>query len=400
MATHLRTPRATAVAAAPLVAILLLSASCRRAGTPAQEALQTGLGDLRAGKLERAEEHLQRAIALDGDSASAHCNLGIARLRRQRFTEAAEAFRKAGELSDDAVPMEYLGHAFLHARRWAEASEAFVAAHERDPTSSRILNSLAVAHFLVGDPTRAESLLTQAAEEDAPYAPALYNLAVLSDSHETKASLLRRYLAVAPDGGRAERARRYLGQPGDPADTTAIAQPHIVAPAQPPPPPAPARDTAAALAAWADGLEAHRGGDLDEAIKRYSRALELDDTLVNAWYNLGLVYKARKEFRLAEEALFTAVKHKPDMAQAHYMLAVVYRDLEETSRAVEEARRVIALDPAYAKAHFLLGLLYREMGKLEPGRIHLKRYLAIEPDGPSASAAKQLLGVDETRRRR
>ena len=401
MPKHYRTPRATAVAVAPLAAMLLLSAGCRRAGAPAEEALREGMADLREGRLERAEEHLLRAASLDPESASAHCNLGIARLRRQRLNEAAESFRKAAELSDDAVPMEYLGHAFLHARRWAEAAESFLAALERDPTSSRILNSLAVAQFLVGNPARAESLLAQTAEEEDPYAPGLYNLAVLADSHETKATLLRRYLDVQPEGERAERARRYLGQPGSAAASSPAVRPHAApAPASPPEPPSPPPNTAAAMTAWAAGLEAHRSGDLEKAITEYRKALELDNTLVNAWYNLGLVHKTRRELRPAEEALFAAVRHKPDMAKARYMLAVVYRDLEETSRAVEQAREVIALDPSYSKAHFLLGILYREMGKLEPGRIHLKRYLEMEPDGPSAPAARKMLGVETTRRRR
>lgn len=294
--------------------------------------------------------------------------------------------------------MEYLGHALLHARRRAEAAEAFLAAHERDPGSSRILNSLAVARFRVGDPADAGSLLSQAAEEEFPYAPALYNLAVLADSHETKASLLRRYLDMNPEGDQAERARRYLGEPAPTAETSAARR------SPPPPEPgasaSPPADTAAAMTAWAAGLKAHRDGDLEGAVTRYRDALELDSSLVNAWYNLGLVHKARNELRAAEEALFSAVRHKPDMAKARYMLAVVYRDLEETSRAVEQARQVIALDPSYSKAHFLLGILYREMGKIEPGRIHLERYLDMQPDGPSAPAARKMLGVEETRRRR
>jgi len=357
--------------------------------------------ELSEGRLERAEEHLLRATALDPDHASAYCNLGIARLRRQRLNEAADAFRKAAELSDDAVPMEYLGHAFLRARRWAEATDAFLAAHERDPTSSRILNSLAVSQFLVGNPARTESLLAQTAEEEDPYAPALYNLAVLADSHETKTALLRRYLDIQPEGDRAKRARSYLGQPDSTAESPqAIQPPETPAAVSPPDPPAPTRDRAGAMTAWAAGLKAHRSGDLEKAIKDYRKALELDNTLVNAWYNLGLVHKTRKELRPAEEALFAAVGHKPDMAKARYMLAVVYRDLEETSRAIEQARQVIALDPSYSKAHFLLGILYRERGKLEPGRIHLQRYLEMEPNGASAPAAKKMLGAESTRRRR
>jgi len=63
----------------------------------------------RSKNAQKAAQELERAIALDPDFAEAHCNLGVAYARLNRYPEAAAEFRRAMEL----VPDEPLPHANL-----------------------------------------------------------------------------------------------------------------------------------------------------------------------------------------------------------------------------------------------------------------------------------------------
>ena len=63
----------------------------------------------RSKNAQKTSQELERAIALDPDFAEAHCNLGVAYARLNRYPEAAAEFRRAMELAPD----ESLPHANL-----------------------------------------------------------------------------------------------------------------------------------------------------------------------------------------------------------------------------------------------------------------------------------------------
>ncbi len=63
----------------------------------------------RSKNAQKAAQELERAIELDPDFAEAHCDLGVAYARLNRYPEAAAEFRRAMELAPD----ESLPHANL-----------------------------------------------------------------------------------------------------------------------------------------------------------------------------------------------------------------------------------------------------------------------------------------------
>src|SRR5581483_6911058 len=69
------------------------------------------------------------------------------------------------------------------------------------------------------------------------------------------------------------------------------------------------------------GIELADRGWLDEAIKEFKKAIDLDPNSAHAHDNLATVYAEKKLYREALGEYLTAIRLEPDSATAHYNLA-------------------------------------------------------------------------------
>src|SRR3954463_3538500 len=92
------------------------------------------------------------------------------------------------------------------------------------------------------------------------------------------------------------------------------------------------------------GIELADRGWLDEAIKEFKKAIDLDPSSAHAHDNLATVYAEKKLFRDALVEYLTAIRLEPDSATAHYNLAC-FLSSHGTEMAVSEYREAIDLDP-------------------------------------------------------
>lgn len=113
----------------------------------AAEALQAQ----RAGRLDESIELYRRALNANPELSGIWTNLGVALMSKQDFAGAADAFKRASELSPtDSRPLVNLGIAYLD-RGWAEEALAnFDQAIERDPRNVEALRGAVTAAQRVG----------------------------------------------------------------------------------------------------------------------------------------------------------------------------------------------------------------------------------------------------------
>jgi len=69
------------------------------------------------------------------------------------------------------------------------------------------------------------------------------------------------------------------------------------------------------------GIELADRGWLDEAIKEFKKAIELDPSSAHAHDNLATVYSEKKLYAQALEEYLAALRLEPESATAHYNLA-------------------------------------------------------------------------------
>ena len=112
---------------------------------------------------------------------------------------------------------------------------------------------------------------------------------------------------------------------------------------------------------------------------------------MNAWYNLGLAYKAQKDLPAASEAFLRSVKLRPKMIKANYMLAVVCWERKQNSKAVEYLNCTLSIDSSYSRAYYLLGVIYQAGHYPKLARKHFEHFLRLVPTGPSADRVKIFL---------
>ena len=67
-------------------------------------------------------------------------------------------------------------------------------------------------------------------------------------------------------------------------------------------------------------------GETDKAISRLRSSIDLDSSIFETHYNLGIALIAAHEYKDAQEAFKNALKLKPDYADAYYSLAMAYEE--------------------------------------------------------------------------
>jgi Tfp pilus assembly protein PilF len=207
LATFLRTAGALkiAAAAATIAAVMaitnlpLLSANLMRATTETNlgVALQTDQ------RLQEAETHYRRALAIEPGYSPAYVNLGMVLVALHRPDEAIEAYERAIELESEDVDLDVkLGTALLQAGRAPEAVERFRRAIAAGRRSAETYNNLGIALFRAGRPEEAISTYKESLQVH-PKNGALYfrlgSLLVEREQFREAIDVFRAGVALVPD---------------------------------------------------------------------------------------------------------------------------------------------------------------------------------------------------------
>lgn len=129
--------------------------------------------------------------------------------------------------------------------------------------------------------------------------------------------------------------------------------------------------------------------------KQWSQAENLLQQIVvqnknfsGAWLNLGLVYRAQKEDKRAEQAFIDAINANHLNLDAYNQLAILQREQGRFNEAESNYRKALTLWPFHAESHKNIGILYDlYMGKNAEALAHFEAYQQLRGDGD-----KQVIG--------
>lgn len=344
----------------------------------------------RLGQLFHAYElHLQAATCYDlaiefqPDEARWHYLRGVIATLFQDLGVAEDRFRRALELVPDHVPTLV--------------------------NLARILTD-------GGSSQAAEPLLRRALEIDAGCALAHFSLASIEaegGDHEAARGHLAAVLKLQPDATRAylplAQALRGLGDEAGAAAALERRGDGVIAFDDP------WLGAVADLAIGVDqlinrGLDAHRKGNLDEALNLFQAVVAEDPGNTVARLNLGAVLGQLGRLDEAAVELRAAVAADPESAKAHFNLGTVLAAQGRDGEAIGCFERTLELDPGHTGARFNLAnahrrsgqfsssaKLYREVVSDDPGNLSairgLARSLALagDPAGAIATLEEALL---------
>jgi cellulose synthase operon protein C len=293
-----------------------------RAKLPKSGTMFRALGEmaLLSGRHEDAVRELGEAIALDENDTAARFKLGVARRRMGQLEAAAAAFDKVAA-ADPEYPGLLLERALLleQSGQAAKALELFEAALAKAPTDPDMMLRVAAALLASEQPAkaqRAEELARKVVLARPNSAEANHYLGRALLFRGTNLAEALRYLKRAADldGNRAEY-HLYVGWAANVADNQAAAQ--------------------AAL----------------------EKALELDKSLADAYWQRGVLRRRQRAVVDAERDLLKALELRPSRFEAYATLAEVYEDQQKWPSANAAWAKAIAADGTRAQWRFRYGKL-------------------------------------------
>ena len=128
------------------------------------------------------------------------------------------------------------------------------------------------------------------------------------------------------------------------------------------------------------GLIQTSGGQYDDAVRSFKRALKLEPLNVDAHRGIALAHEGAGRLTEAEAIYIQEIRMRPDSWASHKDLGMFYFHSGRYSEAEPYFRHVIELTPDNYRAYSNLGATYLKLGRNEDAAAIFRRSLAIEPD--------------------
>jgi tetratricopeptide (TPR) repeat protein len=125
-------------------------------------------------------------------------------------------------------------------------------------------------------------------------------------------------------------------------------------------------------------------GRLDEAERQLRRALQIDPYAAEALNHLGQALRLLERFEDALDAYDRAIALRPNFAEAFCNRANVLRLMGRADAALASYDRAIAFRPNYADAFYNRGALLEALDRWDDAAASYENALALRPDFPEA----------------
>lgn len=372
-------------------AVLFCATAQDRAGRPSDISpeIAAGLDLQQKGRLAQAIAHYQALIRKNPRSAEAHNWLGVAYLERNALREAIVEFRKAIALQPGyARAHNNLGSTLAQMGNIAEGAQALQEGVRRNPDDPTLRANLGLALRNKGDAEGAleqfrwlESRQPESAELQIQIGQTLRQKGDLAGA----VAAFESALALNPEARDA-----YYGLAQTLKQEVAAAKRGAAKQAVP-----------AALDALRRGLEQSRAGDVRNGVANLRRAAELDPSLVEARYNLGVALWHTGDREQAVKELDEALRLDPLSGPAYAFRAHTLRETGDWNGARRLLQRSMAVTPTLVAAYFDLGVVLLRLGRMPEAIGQFEAGLNLpEQTGPApdlATAIAELQKVAGTR---
>ncbi len=121
-------------------------------------------------------------------------------------------------------------------------------------------------------------------------------------------------------------------------------------------------------------------GKLDEAVKNFNEALQINPNFAVAHGNIGCVFVQMGKPNEAIRHFTEALQIEPDSAKVHNNLGAVLAQQGKVDEAVKHYTRALQLEPDFVEAHNNLASALAWQGRFDEAIRHFNEALRIKPD--------------------
>ena len=356
---------ARALPGASILAVLCVcagSVAAQAPNPPAGQAIQRHYRQaeelLRQKRYDEAADEFRKMLRLDPKLAQAHANLGSIYYLQGNYPQASESFRRALQLKPSLARAEmFLGMSEAKRGRAQEAlahlANGFWKSAENDEWRLQAGLLLIELHHAGIDLDKAVEV-TRALQRAYPSNPDVLYIAyrLYSDLGSRAVSAL---VKAAPESARLHQLTAELLE--SEGDFPRAVEQHRKALARHPALPGARRALGVAIMNSGPD-EAARG----EAQRLFEQELTLNRNDALAEYQLGEIYWVRNQTEEALKHFSRAVELRPNFPDALIAAGKAWTALEQLERAVELLRKAVEIDPDNEVARYRLAQAYRKMG--------------------------------------
>ena len=108
-----------------------------------------------------------------------------------------------------------------------------------------------------------------------------------------------------------------------------------------------------------------------------------------AHYAQGQAYAKNGQYREAIRAYTKAIELNPQFAEAYCDMGTAYHNLEQYSEAIAAYKKAITIDSDYAYAYYCIGVTYEATQQFAEALNAYERYVALVPQGEQADHARK-----------
>jgi tetratricopeptide (TPR) repeat protein len=355
----------------------------------------------------KANEHLEKAVRLNPNSAPARTNLAANLVRLGKAGPAEEQFHKAVELEPENFDANHnLGEAYVRAGKIADATPFLEKAQRIDPSSYDNGYDLSLAYLLTGhlregrqlvhdllqrkNTAELHNLLAEIEEKDGNFVPAAneFEIAAHMDPSESNlfdwASELLVHRTLEPSIEIFHQAiERYpqssrlaiglgmalysLGKYDD--AVTSLLRAADLNPSDP------------RCYPFLSRAYDSSPGQAEEVIKRFRRFAELEPNNGQALYYYAMsLWKGKRtqdpslDLHQIESLLTKSIELDPKLAEAQLQLGNLYSDQSKYPDAIPHYKRALELNADLPDAHYRLGQAYVRTGDKDRAQQELQVY--------------------------
>jgi len=339
--------------------------------------LQDGLQLHKAGNLQAAEQHYQKALTMQPDHPDANNLMGTLAHQAGRNDLAMPYLERAILANPKNANFHNMKGTVLKALgKTDDAERAYLKAIDLDPNFAAAFNGLGLLHKDAGNFEEALTKTQKAIELQPDFLEAFNNLGniyqdqnELTDAIETYEKALRINPNFAPALYNYARALHQVGEA-----ERAITVYGKVLQIQP--------DFAEALSNY--GLALREANRASEAVAPLQRAAELQPSIAEHYYNLGLALASIGHNVEAVECFEGATTIKPDYPHAHNDLGNALLAMGRSKEAIKHFKQALVYAPNSAGMHNNLGGAYVRTGQLEEAKLCFENALELKPEFAAA----------------
>jgi tetratricopeptide (TPR) repeat protein len=347
--------------------------------TTTEDCVAQAMAAIKAGKLKRAEELMQKADQKPAENTimwQAWTDLGQACFEANLPPEVETAFLNALKYDPGELASQFnaaLGYQLNN--KYDLALATYLKANKIDPKHPKVWCNLGVLYFQTDQYPQAESALRFATLASPEYARAWDNLAAALGAQDKLDDALiacRRAVELRPEYPEAffKMGVIYFSR-GDYTHAAVEFQRAALLPA---------------IAAYCDSFQAMIHARLDQteaaeaAVQRAAKADSKCELLWMAWNELGLAWYEAGHFSRSAAAYSESTIVQPGEPQAWFNLGVSFHQLGDLDAAHDAYQQAVDLDETFPGAWHNLGIVCAEKGDLESALNAFRREVNGAPD--------------------